>query len=159
MSEERATPRAPWASLRILRATLLSVVLGAMLAPCMSWAEGSVPAERPPAVAVTKVEAAAQSCGVDEADLVDSWRVRGEGGFFETFRLAIESGERTFGSWLHERPDTSGTWTYAACRLVIVPRDGSGEPFVYDVLGLRDGRLRLRDTDDARVVAYGRIKE
>ncbi len=159
MSEHRVSRR----ELRVLSprrlGTLPSVVLVAMFAPSASWAEGSVSAERSPSAAMKKAEGAAPSCGVDEAELVGSWRVRGDGGFFETFRLAIEGGERTFGSWLHERPDTSGTWTYTACRLVIVPRDGSGEPFVYDVLGLRDGRLRLRDADDARVVAYGRLRD
>lgn len=112
------------------------------------------------ALLFTAPAGAANPCGVTEQDLLGAWSCNGDSGFFEEMELTLDGGVRRFDSWLHQRPELSAaTWTLRECRLTITPAHGESEGFDFTVLGLGQGKLRLRDDSDGELSSYARINE
>jgi hypothetical protein len=95
----------------------------------------------------------AVACPVKESDLIGSW-TRAKDGFFEEFALARDGGERSFSSWLHHRPEMTGTWALEHCALRIDNPYNPQLSFQYKVVGLTNGRLQLQDLNDASRSSY-----
>jgi hypothetical protein len=68
------------------------------------------------------------ACAVDETALLGGWRHARGGGSFEVFALEREGETRRFSAWLHERPESSGLWSFdrAACRLRVTTAGNMG---------------------------------
>jgi hypothetical protein len=104
--------------------------------------------------------AQASGCPATESDLVGAWSRAGDSGFFEEFSLEGSDGERTFNSWLHQRPEFAGaTWSLEDCHLVVVPKYGEFGPFRFKVMGLKHGKLRLLDDSDRDESIYMRLPD
>jgi hypothetical protein len=82
------------------------------------------------------------AAGVSEQRMMGSWCSGSENSDYETFELTIENGQRLFRSWLHERPDSIGTWSLSPQELSI-----SGGP-TYTILGLSPDTLQVRRAED-----------
>jgi uncharacterized protein len=85
-------------------------------------------------------------CELDERRLLGSWvKEKGEG--FEEMNFSLSSGVRSFTSWLHHRPEMTGTWNIDSC--VIYVRHSSDEKlqFEYKFKKLQENKLFLFDLD------------
>jgi hypothetical protein len=100
---------------------------------------------------------AASACEGAEAALAGAWGHASGGGSFEQFELAREGDARPFRSWLHERPDTNGDWSFdpSTCRLRI---DAGGLRWDYHV-ALQGDALQLRDAQGGDRMHYRRIAD
>jgi hypothetical protein len=104
---------------------------------------------------------AVNTCPVTEQKLTgDFWARVGNTGFFEEFRLEIDSSTRTFTSWLHHRPELFGaTWAIEDCHLVVTPQHGELRTFRFKIRSLKQGKLRLYDEDDRTESVYRRVPD
>jgi hypothetical protein len=103
---------------------------------------------------------AARGCPVTEQKLTGAWGRAGNAGFFEEFVLEIDSGTRTFNSWLHHRPDIFGaTWAFKGCSLVVTSQRGEFDPFRFKVISLKQGKLHLKDESDHTESVYWRLPD
>ncbi|HEX7638142.1 MAG TPA: hypothetical protein VF457_07085 [Burkholderiaceae bacterium] len=90
------------------------------------------------------------TCPIAEAALVGHWIARSGGGAFDELEFTRTGSRRTFTSWLHHAPFSTGTWSFRDCAIQV---DGSGR-FDVDltVIDFRGSRLRLAtDLDDSPV--------
>ena len=102
----------------------------------------------------------ATGCPATESDLVGAWSRTGDSGFFEEFSLDRSASDRSFKSWLHQRPEFAGaTWSLQDCHLVVVPKYGEFSPFRFKVMGLKHGTLRLSDVSDQSESIYVRLPD
>jgi hypothetical protein len=58
---------------------------------------------------------------VSESQVMGPWCSGSENSYYEEFSLTIEDGKRMFGSWLHHRPESTGTWELTSRELSITP--------------------------------------
>lgn len=89
-------------------------------------------------------------CTAGRGGLQHDWRGDGDA-FFE--ELSIGAG--SFSSWLHQRPETSGSWSAQGCSLVLHAQP-DGLEFRWILLDLGPRRLRVFDLDDQDVAVYTR---
>lgn len=68
---------------------------------------------------------------VSETNILGDWCAGSENTFYEEFSLSIEDGKNIFSSWLHHRPDASGTWVLNEQILMI--HESSGLSHVYNI--------------------------
>jgi hypothetical protein len=99
-----------------------------------------------------------QNCGVQESQLIGHWS-RERDGDFEEFYIDTDKGERTFASWLHNAPEYLGTWDLKGCALRIENENKHIFNLDYKVVGLKDGVLYLRDSDEGTSSSYRRQKK
>jgi uncharacterized protein len=95
-------------------------------------------------------ESYAPWCEARRGGLQHDWRGDGDA-FFE--ELSIGAG--SFSSWLHQRPETSGSWSAQGCSLVLHAQP-EGLEFRWILLDLGPRRLRVFDLDDQDVAVYTR---
>lgn len=81
---------------------------------------------------------------ISENDILGTWSPSFDGDESMEFSIT-EEGEREFGSWLHDRPSTSGTWTLSGNNLTITYRDGVSSP-VRLIVERQSDTLLLRDS-------------
>jgi hypothetical protein len=98
-----------------------------------------------------------RNCPVKESDLLASWQ-RVKGGFFEEFALEREGEARSFSSWLHHRPEMSGTWALANCILTISNPSHAAFEFEYKITGYGNGVLTLQEADGTERSTYKKVK-
>ena len=89
-------------------------------------------------------------CAAARGGLQQDWQ-GGPGAFFE--ELSIGAG--SFSSWLHQRPETSGSWSAQGCSLVLHAQP-DGLDFRWILLDLGPRQLRVFDLDDQVVTVYTR---
>jgi len=103
---------------------------------------------------------AAERCPTTEQKLAGSWGRVGNAGSFEEFALEVDSGTRTFFSWLHHRPEIFGaTWALEDCSLVVTLQREEFALYRFKVISLKQGRLRLKDESDHTESIYRRFPD
>ena len=99
--------------------------------------------------------AAAENADVSSL-LVGSWLCDSGACWDEEVEFAIEDGERTYNSWLHERPATAdGVWSVEGNTVRILCCDGLESEYV--VVRLTDTELVLRDADSGEETLFKRF--
>jgi hypothetical protein len=73
-----------------------------------------------------------------ESFVLGQWCSGSESTTYESFELSLEANTRVFRSWLHARPESTGTWTFDGRELSI-----SGGP-TYRVLSLSPAKMELQ---------------
>jgi hypothetical protein len=74
------------------------------------------------------------------------WCAGSKKAFHEEFSLDLQDGVRVFKSWLHEKPDLTGTWELRGRSLVI--RGANGDRMEYKILRASRTRLVVRDANE-----------
>lgn len=94
-------------------------------------------------------------CPVAEYAIEGNW-VRERNGFFEEMAFSSAKGEKEFSSWIHHRPEMSGTWDFHDC---VIRIDGgtSKMNFEFRPMKLEGVRLYLIDEDE-RSAIYRKLK-
>lgn len=82
--------------------------------------------------------------GIREEQLLGDWCAGPGGASFQELSLSEQGGVRRFDSWLHQRPDESGSWELAGRVLTL---RGPGEARAYEVRTVTRDRLVLRAQD------------
>lgn len=95
------------------------------------------------------------TCPVAEKAIEGSW-VRERNGFFEEMAFSSASGEKDFFSWIHHRPEMSGTWEYRDC-MILIDGGTSRTTFEFRPTKLENNRLYLIDEDKQHAI-YRRLK-
>ena len=99
-------------------------------------------------------------CKFADHELLGAWRHVSGPSFFEEIAFERdETGAPLFSSWLHERPEVSGTrWTVEACTLTIeAPADA--EPWTFTEVRQRGSQLLLRENPESEPWIFERIPE
>ena len=104
--------------------------------------------------------AAPGAAAADDTDiptlLVGSWLCDSGACWDEEIEFAIEDGERTYNSWLHERPATAdGVWSVEGNTVRILCCDGLESEYV--VVRVTDTELVLRDADSGEETLFKRF--
>lgn len=94
--------------------------------------------------------ASSQAKGVDERILLGEWCAGSRNDSYEYFKLAIENGKHKFYSWLHERPDTFGTWDLSNNTLTIT--DDTGFKDIYTVENASPRKLTLHKKGEVKEI-------
>jgi hypothetical protein len=81
---------------------------------------------------------------IEPEAVTGAWCAGPDGAFYQELELTDEGGVRRYESWLHQRPDESGSWELAGRVLTL---RGRGEPRVYEVRTVTRDRLVLRAAD------------
>ena len=92
-------------------------------------------------------------CESNRENVAGIWSRVGEDGFFEEFSADPDS---AFESWLHHRPETSGTWTLKGCDLVI--SSNIGMSVEWKLIDLTKSELRVIEIGAAGLARYRRSK-
>jgi len=89
-------------------------------------------------------------CPVTEKAIEGHW-IRERIGFFEEMAFSSANGEKEFFSWIHHRPEMSGTWEFLDCKIRI---DGNINEmnFKFRPTKLENNRLHLIDEQKQRVI-------
>jgi hypothetical protein len=99
----------------------------------------------------------AAPCAVAEQDLLASWSLVGDSGFFEQMEFQRKGAQLEFNSWLHDRPETSGAqWQLESCKLTI--RDGSSWSESFSV-SRRGKRLVLTAANGRTTSTFRKVEE
>lgn len=100
--------------------------------------------------------AAAASCPVNEQGLLSHWK-RVQGGQFEQFKLSKDGATRSFTSWLHNRPEMNGTWSFQKCQLDIVNPDNPALDTSYKIVAMKKDVMVVEDMDEKSTASYQRV--
>ena len=83
-------------------------------------------------------------CRSQNANIPGMWQRIGEGGFFEEFSTGPDG---QFDSWLHQRPETSGTWVLTGCTLMM--RSDTGITIAWKLLDITKSELKVIEISPA----------
>jgi uncharacterized protein YecT (DUF1311 family) len=100
---------------------------------------------------------APMACPVAESALLGNWG-RIDDGDFEEFALERSGTDRSFTSWLHQRPEMNGRWTLRDCTLEISSPGNAALAFSFRVAGLRKGVLLLKQADGGAESSYKKLR-
>jgi hypothetical protein len=97
--------------------------------------------------------------GIETVDLlIGNWSCESGPCFDEEISFAIEDGEQTFNSWLHERPSaTGGSWQLKGNELVIECCAGAG--FEWTIIKLTETELVVREEGGVDEIVFVRIED
>jgi uncharacterized protein YecT (DUF1311 family) len=98
-------------------------------------------------------------CPINDLSLQGNWK-REQVGPFEEMRFDLNNGERIFLSWLHQRPEMTGTWNIDKCVIHIHDKNSSKLEFDLQVKGFEKNVLRIVDMygwQCGRVVYKGEV--
>lgn len=90
-------------------------------------------------------------CESNKPRIAGVWSRIGEDGFFEQFSAGPDG---TFDSWLHHRPETSGSWALKGCDLVISSH--TGMRVEWKLVDLAKSELRVIELGSAGLARYRR---
>ena len=90
--------------------------------------------------------------------LTGNWSCESGPCFDEEISFAIEDGEQTFYSWLHERPSaTGGSWQLKGNELVVECCAGAG--FEWTIIKLTEIELVVREEGGVDEIIFVRIED
>jgi hypothetical protein len=108
------------------------------------------------AAAPAHASGARGACRFTQRDFVGNWAERvapGEAAYDgQEVQFDVEAGRRIFRSWLHQRPDMTGTWTFRNCQVTV--RGPDNLAMTYRFVG--SDRNRLIELDSG--VTYKRLR-
>ncbi len=87
-----------------------------------------------------------------EARVTGAWIAR-DGGPFQQMAFDYEEGERTFSSWLHDRPEFNGTWRLDGETITIEANDLT---WTLRIVRIDDFRMDVLADDDTSPSTYVR---
>jgi hypothetical protein len=90
-------------------------------------------------------------CSISEDQMLGYWKGTTDNGFFEEFHIVNTN--RSFSSWLHQRPAVNGTWSFNNCVFQIF----GTMSFTYRVVSFKDSKLTLNDEEDNTTSVYLKI--
>ena len=96
-------------------------------------------------------------CPVNDSSLRGNWK-REKSGPFEEMRFDFNNNEKVFISWLHQRPEMTGTWNINKCVIHIEDKNSSQLEFDLQVKGLEKNVLRIVDLDDNAEGSYKKLQ-
>lgn len=83
------------------------------------------------------------TCRFTQRDFVSNWAERTapgeESNDTQELQFDIDSGRRIFRSWLHQRPEMTGTWSFSNCR--VTARGPGNMTMTYRFVGSNSNRL------------------
>lgn len=108
------------------------------------------------AVAPAHAGGARSACRFTQRDFVANWAERVAPGESsedtQEVQFDVDEGRRIYRSWLHQRPDMTGTWSFSNCRVTV--RGPDNLTMTYRFVG--SDRNRLIETDSG--VTYKRLR-
>lgn len=97
------------------------------------------------------------SCSIKEDDLLGRWsRVKGSG--FEEMDFSIQNGKKAFMSWLHHRPEMTGTWIVNQCMLYVRHATEENIEFEFKLQKLEKNFLHIFEMEYRTNVIYKKMK-
>ena len=91
---------------------------------------------------------------INEKSLLGDWYFKDGAGAFETLSLEIEDGIRYFYSWLHEKPDSKGTWTLNGSTITF--SSDSGDVVEWTIQKIANSELTILETGESQIAVYAR---
>lgn len=98
------------------------------------------------------------NCPITEKNLLGAW-IHNEDGDFEEMAFDVYENKHTFVSWLHHRPEMTGTWNLQDCKLHITNLNDPTFSFDYIVKRYDRGNLYLQEIDGNKVSVYTKVKQ
>ncbi|CAN5870163.1 hypothetical protein BH11PSE12_BH11PSE12_27600 [soil metagenome] len=92
-----------------------------------------------------------------ENSLLGSW-VRVKNGFFEEMNFSIRQEKKVFLSWIHHRPEMSGTWGFSQCVIAIQNTGNETLQFDVKVQKIVKDKLYVVDTESNLNAVYKKIQ-
>ena len=103
--------------------------------------------------------ASAEQCPITENSLLGAWERKSKFGFYEEMSFGIEGKQKTFNSWLHQRPEISGgTWKLSKCTIFIAHRTEKDISVEFEVLKASKNRIYVREVGEQETSVYQLIK-
>lgn len=96
-------------------------------------------------------------CPIDENLLIGSW-ARVKNGFFEEMNFSVNSATKVFVSWIHHRPEMTGTWDYSECMIHIKHSNDEKLQFDFKVQKIDREKLYVFDSDTNLNAIYKKIQ-
>ena len=96
----------------------------------------------------------ATSGAVSESVIIGDWCAGSKTVFYQEFALEKDEGGRTFHSWLHHRPASSGTWDLSGKTLTI--HESGDSTTIYSILSASKTRLVIRQEGEKTRETYVR---
>ena len=101
-------------------------------------------------------DAAQRTCRFTQRDFIANWAERVAPGESaedtQELQFDLDNGRRIFRSWLHQRPEMTGTWSFSNCR--VTARGPDNMTMTYRFVG--SDRNRLIDLESG--VTYRRMR-
>jgi hypothetical protein len=108
------------------------------------------------AAAPVASDAAQRRCRFTQRDFIANWQERTAPGEAsddtQELQFDLDSGRRIFRSWLHQRPEMTGTWSFSNCQVTV--RGPDNLAMTYRFVG--GDRNRLIELDSG--VTYRRLR-
>jgi hypothetical protein len=96
----------------------------------------------------------AKDQGINEKVLLGAWYFKSGDGAFEILSIEIEDGQHNFYSWLHDRPDSKGTWTLVGSTITF--NTDSGDVVVWEILKITTSELTILESGETQTATYVR---
>jgi hypothetical protein len=93
----------------------------------------------------------------NENKLLGNWYFKDGSGAFEVLELTIENGHHSFSSWLHNRPDSNGSWSLSGQKITF--RISSGDTIEWEIISVSSSRLAILETGETQEAIYIREPE
>ena len=97
------------------------------------------------------------TCLINEEALTGSWS-RIEGSSFEEMNFSSLNGINSFVSWLHHRPEMTGTWKIDKCTIFIKHNTEEKLQFEFKIKKIENNKLHVFDADANINSIYNKIK-
>ena len=99
-----------------------------------------------------------KTCAIAEAEIIGYWE-RVDDGDFEEIAFFLDKKKHDFVSWLHQHPESIGSWEIKKCELYIVNSQSSAMNFTYKILRFKNKILYLSSLEDGSLSSYKKIKD